>query len=886
MASVTAAAIDRRVQVIDDPKNDQGAIQRVSDLRALPFVVLLGEPGIGKSMVLKGEAAREGVPVLTVREFVTGTRANTDATLYLDALDEYRADGGKSDKIYSLSHAMMEVKAARWRLSCRSEDWRKATDIAQIKKAATSSPIVVAQLLPLDHVEAAAILTALGQENPEAFLAKAISLGATGFIESPLSLTLLHKAVAGGGTWPSMRYDLFDSAVRRLAFERNEEYKFSDRHNPNDILNGAGEACLLLLTSGARLFWRSNGEPPAGGDTREYVFAHDLGLDQSLLSDMLDTALFRGEGEAFEPTHRTIAEFLAGKALAKAVMGTGGREALPLSRAVALITGVDGLPPTELRGLYAWFAAHLTKLGDDAGALRLIEADAFTVLAYGDAAVFDTTARRTIFANLDQNDPYFRTSEVGVTAVGGLAGQDLADDFAAVLTGPSDGTHRLLIVFDALTSGAPVPSLRPLLRVVALDAVRPEWQRRRAVESYLNGTNDPVGTRRELFDALSSEAISTAREALRAQLAAGLPRGVLKVADIKSVLADYKRSPEDNMVGRLYGLQRRLETEPITELFDEPTGNWLPKTPDRRHSIEIERVLDYALAGAIKRTSNLSAARLKRWTDNVRVNVWSGLEKQTAKALAAWMDEDKGREAAFFDAMLAEDDPTNEPWIVTRNYMVTTGRRLSAAVLRHVLAKAGGSTANAEKIRLLAIAVSIALEPKTDIEAYWETYNCIAREPGCEALLTQLTTVTVDEWRRQEQTLALTARRHKVEEKARKILTMAPVLSEMRYGGRPYYLYLAAHWYFECDDARGERSGGVQRVADLTDDATAEAIVAGWTYVATRGLGGIDAAQLGKAEAESRSYYRAGSVCLNSRLGAAKWISTMVMLQPGLAAAQ
>jgi hypothetical protein len=45
-------------------------------------------------------------------------------------------------------------------------------------------------------------------------------------------------------------------AVRRLAFERNEEYKYRDRQSPNDILNGAGEACLLLLTSGARVFWR------------------------------------------------------------------------------------------------------------------------------------------------------------------------------------------------------------------------------------------------------------------------------------------------------------------------------------------------------------------------------------------------------------------------------------------------------------------------------------------------------------------------------------------------------------------------------------------------------------------------------------------------------
>src|SRR6202011_843865 len=115
-----------------------------------------------------------------------------------------------------------------------------------------------------------------------------------------------------------------------------------------------------------------------------------------------------------------------------------------------------GVPPTELRGLYAWFAAHLTKLGDKGGALRLIENDAFTVLAYGDAAVFDTTARRAILANLDQSDPYFRASDVGITAIGGFAGEDLAGAFAAVLTGPSDGTHRLLIVFEALTGGLPV----------------------------------------------------------------------------------------------------------------------------------------------------------------------------------------------------------------------------------------------------------------------------------------------------------------------------------------------------------------------------------------------------------------------------------------------
>jgi hypothetical protein len=39
-------------------------------------------------------------------------------------------------------------------------------------------------------------------------------------------------------------------------------------------------------------------------------------------------------------------------------------------------------------------------------------------------------------------------------------------------------------------------------------------------------------------------------------------------------------------------------------------------------------------------------------------------------------------------------------------------------------------------------------------------------------------------------------------------------------------------------------------------------------------------------EKVERGEDRAGSVCLNSRVAAAKWISAMVMPQPGLAAAQ
>jgi hypothetical protein len=96
MPTLIAADIDRRVKVIDGEGNDDRSIERVSDLRAMPFVVLLGEPGIGKSTVLAREAANEGAFVISVRELMTGTEAQPDACLFLDALDEYPHQFGRT----------------------------------------------------------------------------------------------------------------------------------------------------------------------------------------------------------------------------------------------------------------------------------------------------------------------------------------------------------------------------------------------------------------------------------------------------------------------------------------------------------------------------------------------------------------------------------------------------------------------------------------------------------------------------------------------------------------------------------------------------------------------------------------------------------------------
>src|SRR5260370_28690526 len=101
MPNSADADIDRRVKVTVGEGNDDRSIERVSDLRAMPFVVLLGEPGIGKSTVFAREAANEGASVISGRELMTGTRSQQQATLFLVALDEDRTGGIAGDRVHT-----------------------------------------------------------------------------------------------------------------------------------------------------------------------------------------------------------------------------------------------------------------------------------------------------------------------------------------------------------------------------------------------------------------------------------------------------------------------------------------------------------------------------------------------------------------------------------------------------------------------------------------------------------------------------------------------------------------------------------------------------------------------------------------------------------------
>lgn len=844
--------MDRRVQLFD--ATDSARELRVSDLRAHPFVVLLGEPGSGKSSVLKLEAEDCSTSPVTVRALMNDGGPPESDILFLDALDEYRIDGEDADKVQRLAKGIARAKASRWRLTCRSEDWRKGTDLAALERAVPGGHIVVAKLLPLDEAESAALLTAFGESDPTRFVAKADSLGAGSLLRSPLSLRLLHQVVRRDNRWPETRYQLFDAAVTSLAHEHNDDYKFRERIAPSDIVAAAEDACLLFLACGARAIWRSNSEPPraATGDSRAYLTSHDLRLDHRVVADMLDTGLFTGEGEEFAPLHRSIAEFLAGRALAKLVTGSPSRAAFPFTRAVALITSADGLPPSELRGLYAWFAAHLSRQGHSAAAIHLIEADAATVLLYGDAAAFATDERRAILQQLDRHDPYFRVVESPDSVIGALAQPDLAADFADVLKGSAEDyeSHRVSTVFDALNSGTPIRELRSLLREIALNPKRAEWDRARAADAWLKYAD---ASPRELFDALEVEPPSLTRALLRLHVAVKLA-DQLTAAEIQGLLADFERTPNDNTVGRLTELTTALSHRAVEAFFDVPVASWMPAAEGRRHhDVEIEDALDSILIANIRATPGLTIPQLWSWINHLRGSIWSSINENVREAVIEWLAADPSRELELFDVILRHDETQEGAWQPSNAFIALTRTYPSSTLTRALLARATSGPSTPERKRLMAAAVEI-IRRSEDADLYAEVERVLLRTAEV-GLLERLQSGQAE--RQQAEDERRSTKRDDDKDAAREnnVRILTPLVDELRSGGHPHHLHWAADVYLSRGGMSKEDDGNITRLRELTDDTTLTAILAGWDYLTTQNLIGADAAQLARVDAQNRQLF-------------------------------
>ena len=449
---------DRQPHVIDQ---DQ--------IAAIPEpIVILGDPGLGKSVLTKTLGELPSMKYCLAGTFVRTagpeTLISADERIIVDGLDEIASStpGGAVDSVLS---QLSEMGNPPFILSCREADWRGAADRIKIVDDYGAVPVLL-RLQPFGYGDAEAFLSnEFPTVNPAFVLAHLANRGLEGIYKNPLTLRMLGEVAEEDGSLPDTRTQLFDRACHVMLSEENPRH-LDDSHvhrSHEDLLLAAGAICATQVLS-ARIGVYTG---PYANTPEDFVNVSDVAelLFGEAADDALRTRLFQAEGESrFTHIHRVIAEYLGAKWLVRCFdKGVSERRIFALFRQGA---GV----PTSLRGLHAWMA-HFS----DVLAGRCIGADPYAVLRYGEVETLGLEQARALLAALEklsEEDPYFRSEDWGRHPASGLMRPELKCEIRAIIGTP--GLHRQLTVLllEAMKGTDLAKELAPALGTILFDRNR------------------------------------------------------------------------------------------------------------------------------------------------------------------------------------------------------------------------------------------------------------------------------------------------------------------------------------------------------------------------------------------------------------------------------
>ncbi len=357
-----------RTLAYEDAQRERKVIGQDEIAAIIEPVVILGDPGLGKSVLTQTLGERPGMKYYRAGTFARVAKPESlisqGERIIIDGLDEIASTalGGGVEAVLKQLSAMGNPPFI---LSCREADWRGAADRIKIEDDYVAAPVLL-HLQPFERDDAHVFLS---DEFPTIdatlVLDHLASRGLEDIYKNPLTLRLLGEVAQEAGALPNSRAELLDRACRVMLKEENPRH-FDATHvqrSDEDLLLAAGTMCATqLLCDRIGVFTGAYAKTPEG-----FVHVADvakLPFGQAA-SDALKTRLFQAEGEGrFAHVHRVVAEYLGAKWLARCFdAGLSERRIFDLFRQG------EGVP-TSLRGLHAW-TGHFS----DALAGRCIAAD-------------------------------------------------------------------------------------------------------------------------------------------------------------------------------------------------------------------------------------------------------------------------------------------------------------------------------------------------------------------------------------------------------------------------------------------------------------------------------------------------------------------------------
>ncbi len=394
---------ERRVEIdsesfFPDPRSEHNWLRPSMEAYTLdevseePCLILLGEPGLGKSRAVEDAVTCGSGGSLVQR---VNLAAYPDATalrtklmegeaweewagrgrpfhLYLDSLDEAMLSFPAIPKFLleefrSVSDALGSL---RLRIACRSAEWmEELADGLRGIWAAVDEGVDPVRHLSLAPLRERDVRTAAMAEGLEAtsLLEEVRQRDVEGLAALPLTLRMLLVAAREGGGLPSTQGELYELGVRSLLREPDPLRPRDDRSPQAEIgeriaiAERISAAVLLSRRSGVSLLpghaGPGNVDPAeiAGFEEVDRLASGDdrftVGTDEIL--ETLRTALFASAGdECVTFSHRSLGEYCAGAYLAYA-----GLDRARLAYLLFAASDREGRLIPQLREVAAWAAA-------------------------------------------------------------------------------------------------------------------------------------------------------------------------------------------------------------------------------------------------------------------------------------------------------------------------------------------------------------------------------------------------------------------------------------------------------------------------------------------------------------------------------------------------
>lgn len=617
--------------------------------RAEP-VIVLGEPGMGKTELLK---AIGGNAFCRATQLINRVRPETlignAKRIVVDALDEVAAQR-QGDAVDLVLQKLGHLDYPPFVLGCRVAEWRSAIASGAIAEQYDAAPLEV-HLEPLTRDEQLWLLTELtGDADRARTLRDHFETFGPDFLGNPQTLELI--AALPTDMLPDKTVGLFEQAIETLRRERNP----AKEELPRAVaLDAAGAAFAGLIMSGNGRIVDKPGGLIDPGD-KALPLAEVEAFDHGNVSRAADTKLFAADrSEGFTYAHRRIGEFVGARWLAERADTRAKRR-----RLLGQLSS-HGLVPASLRGLHAWLARD-AKLAD-----AVIDADPMGVVEYGDAEALTADQARRLFGALErlaaENPRFVDWREYRAAS---LVTPPLMAEVERVVRDPTAEFGLRVLLLQQLASAVTAEGLRDLLRALMLDEAEPYGIRQPCATALasLGGEDwpalmeqlrcqareDSLLLAHELLDDIGFETFSDEQI-----VAIILARDGLTLCPIGA-------EPERNAVTGFYRLAKHVPVarlDGLLDLFAAYAEELLPE----HAGYEENELIDLQYALVLKRLGNGGAVdplRLWRWLRPFGEQ--NSYHRDQGKELADWLKTNAPVRQAIQRHVLLDEVSGKDVW--------------------------------------------------------------------------------------------------------------------------------------------------------------------------------------------------------------------------------